>query len=175
MAGSLPPRIRVWYDNPRGPDFLGFDAVVDPIVAAAQEHQIHPFTLSVQSPWGGGKSTDLRLIAARFTKDQTCIVVTTNPWAQHDQDDVTGALMSGAVGVDRCQPGPAEFGERSVGQVRSRVGAPGALVGSSARGRAMLGAGLEVGTHGFDRFFAPSTEGGGDHEADVQCLPGDMQ
>lgn len=88
------PKIRLWDDNPSSLDFLGFDAVVDPIVAAVREHHIHPLTLSVQSPWGGGKSTILKLIEAEFVDDETCFVVSTNPWAYDDQDDVKGALIS---------------------------------------------------------------------------------
>lgn len=88
------PRIRLWDDNPSSLDFLGFDAVVDPIVSAVREHHIHPLTLSVQSPWGGGKSTILKLIEAAFKGDRTCFVVSTNPWAYDDQDDVKGALIS---------------------------------------------------------------------------------
>nr|WP_269940105.1 P-loop NTPase fold protein [Arthrobacter sp. HY1533] len=75
-------------------DFLGFDAVVEPIVAAVREHKIHPLTLSVQSPWGGGKSTVLKLIEAEFMNDESCFVVLTNPWAYDDQDDVKGALIA---------------------------------------------------------------------------------
>lgn len=88
------PKIRLWDDNPTSLDFLGFDAVVDPIAAAVREHHIHPLTLSVQSPWGGGKSTVLKLIEAEFADDPTCFVVATNPWAYDDQDDVKGSLIS---------------------------------------------------------------------------------
>jgi len=88
------PQIRLWDDNPSSLDLLGFDAVVEPIVAAVREHKIHPLTLSVQSPWGGGKSTVLKLIEAEFEDDETCFVVSTNPWAYDDQDDVKGTLIS---------------------------------------------------------------------------------
>ena len=86
--------IRLWDDNPSTLDLLGFDAVVDPIVAAVREHKIHPLTLSVQSPWGGGKSTVLNLIEAAFRDDEACFVVSTNPWAYDDQYDVKGTLIS---------------------------------------------------------------------------------
>ncbi|WP_396130005.1 P-loop NTPase fold protein [Agromyces aerolatus] len=85
---TTPPQIRLWDDNPSSLDLLGFDAVVEPIVAAVRERNIHPLTLSVQSPWGGGKSTILKLIEAEFKDDDTCFVVTTNPWAYDDQGDV---------------------------------------------------------------------------------------
>jgi len=91
---TTPPPIRLWDDNPSTLDLLGFDAVVEPIVAAVRERNIHPLTLSVQSPWGGGKSTILKLIEAEFKDDDTCFVVSTNPWAYDDQADVKGALIS---------------------------------------------------------------------------------
>ena len=37
MAATL-PQIRLWDDNPSTLDLLGFDAVVEPIVAAVREH-----------------------------------------------------------------------------------------------------------------------------------------
>ncbi|WP_373877619.1 P-loop NTPase fold protein, partial [Mycobacterium kiyosense] len=37
------------------------------------------------SQWGGGKSTILKLIEAEFKDDDTCFVVSTNPWAYDDQ------------------------------------------------------------------------------------------
>lgn len=102
-----PPQIRLWDDNPTSLDLLGFDAVVDPIVAAAREHNIHPLTLSVQSPWGGGKSTVLKLIEAEFKDDETCFVVATNPWAYDDQDDVKGTPISEILhGIQAQVPDP---------------------------------------------------------------------
>lgn len=104
---AAPPQIRLWDDNPSTLDLLGFDAVVEPIVAAVRERNIHPLTLSVQSPWGGGKSTILKLIEAEFKDDATCFVVSTNPWAYDDQGDVKGTLISEILhGIERQVPDP---------------------------------------------------------------------
>lgn len=101
------PQIRLWDDNPSTLDFLGFDAVVEPIVAAVRERNIHPLTLSVQSPWGGGKSTILKLIEAEFKNDDTCFVVSTNPWAYDDQVDVKGTLIAEILhGIESQIPDP---------------------------------------------------------------------
>ena len=100
-------QIQLWDDNPSTLDLLGFDAVVEPIVAAVREHNIHPLTLSVQSPWGGGKSTVLRLIEAEFKDDNTCLVVSTNPWAYDDQVDVKGTLITEILhGIESQVPDP---------------------------------------------------------------------
>lgn len=102
---ATPPPIRLWDDNPSTVDLLGFDAVVEPIVAAVRERNVHPLTLSVQSPWGGGKSTVLKLIEAEFKDDDTCFVVPTNPWAYDDQVDVKGTLISEILhGIERQVP-----------------------------------------------------------------------
>ena len=104
---ATPPQIRLWDDNPSTLDLLGFDAVVEPIAAAVHERNIHPLTLSVQSPWGGGKSTILKLIEAEFKDDDTCFVVSTNPWAYDDQVDVKGTLISEILhGIERQIPDP---------------------------------------------------------------------
>ncbi|KEP38708.1 P-loop NTPase fold protein [Mycobacterium kansasii] len=105
---ATPPQIRLWDDNPSTLDLLGFDAVVEPIVAAVRERNIHPLTLSVQSPWGGGKSTILKLIEAEFKDDDTCFVVSTNPWAYDDQVDVKGTLISEILhGIESQIPDPS--------------------------------------------------------------------
>lgn len=105
---ATPPQIRLWDDNPSTLDLLGFDAVVEPIVAAVRERHIHPLTLSVQSPWGGGKSTILKLIEAEFEDDNTCFVVSTNPWAYDDLGDVKGTLISEILhGIESQIPDPA--------------------------------------------------------------------
>lgn len=104
---ATPSQIRLWDDNPSTLDLLGFDAVVEPIVAAVRERNIHPLTLSVQSPWGGGKSTVLKLIEAEFVDDETCFVVSTNPWAYDDQVDVKGTLISEILhGIESQIPDP---------------------------------------------------------------------
>ncbi|GEC74676.1 P-loop NTPase fold protein [Microbacterium maritypicum] len=54
--------LRLWDDNPSLDDFLGFDAVVDPIVKAIGTANVDPLAIGVHSPWGGGKSTVLNLL-----------------------------------------------------------------------------------------------------------------
>ena len=58
--------LRLWDDNPSLDDFLGFDAVVDPIVKAIGTANVDPLAIGVHSPWGGGKSTVLNLLESRL-------------------------------------------------------------------------------------------------------------
>ena len=82
-AGST---IRLWDDNPAVLDLLGFDAVLAPIKGALGAGHIDPLTIGIQSPWGGGKSTLLELLAKDLERDSRYAVVRVDPWQFDDQD-----------------------------------------------------------------------------------------
>jgi hypothetical protein len=44
-------RLQLWDDNPSLVDFLGFDAVVKPIVEAIGTPDVDPLSVGVHSPW----------------------------------------------------------------------------------------------------------------------------
>lgn len=86
--------IQLWDDNPSTVDLLGFDAVVQPVLAALEQSDLDPLTISVQSPWGGGKSTILELLYLQLKDQQRYVVVRTSPWEYDDHDDVRGTLIT---------------------------------------------------------------------------------
>ena len=90
---SQDPALRLWDDNPSLVDLLGFDAVVDPIVAAVGAPNIDHLAIGVHSPWGGGKSTVLNLLEAELAKDSRYVVIRTDPWQYDNHDDVRGDLI----------------------------------------------------------------------------------
>lgn len=87
------PALRLWDDNPSFVDLLGFDAVVDPIIAAVGAPNIDPLAIGVHSPWGGGKSTVLNLLEAELAKNSSYVVIRTEPWQYDNHDDVRGDLI----------------------------------------------------------------------------------
>ncbi len=87
------PLLRLWDDNPSLVDLLGFDAVVDPIVAAVGTANIDPLAIGVHSPWGGGKSTVLNLLEAKLEEQPSYAVIRTDPWQYDNHDDVRGDLI----------------------------------------------------------------------------------
>lgn len=89
----VPGVVPLWDDNPSPLDLLGFDTVVAPVMAALQADDLDPITISVQAPWGGGKSTVLNLIEAA-AEGRPWIVVRVNPWEFDDQLDVKGTLIA---------------------------------------------------------------------------------
>lgn len=87
-------QIQLWDDNPSSVDLLGFDAVVQPVLAALEQPDLDPLTISVQSPWGGGKSTVLELLNLQLMDQKRYVVVRTSPWEYDDHDDVCGTLIT---------------------------------------------------------------------------------
>jgi hypothetical protein len=88
------PLLRLWDDNPSLLDLLGFDAVVDPIVAAVGATNVDPLAIGVHSPWGGGKSTVLNLLEARLREQPSFVVVRADPWQYDNHEDVRGDLIA---------------------------------------------------------------------------------
>jgi hypothetical protein len=108
------PLLRLWDDNPSLVDFLGFDAVVDPIVAAIGAKHVDPLAIGVHSPWGGGKSTLLNLLEAELAGKPGYVVIRTDPWQYDNQEDVRGDLI--AEVLDQLG---ARFGTREA--VKNRI------------------------------------------------------
>jgi hypothetical protein len=86
-------RLQLWDDNPSLVDFLGFDAVVAPIIAAIGTPDIDPLAIGVHSPWGGGKSTVLNLLEEQLSEQPQYLVVRADPWQYDNHDDVRGDLI----------------------------------------------------------------------------------
>lgn len=86
-------RLQLWDDNPSLVDFLGFDAVVAPIIAAIGTPHIDPLAIGVHSPWGGGKSTVLNLLEQELKTRAEFLVVRADPWQYDNHDDVRGDLI----------------------------------------------------------------------------------
>jgi hypothetical protein len=81
-------------DNPTSLDLLGFGGVVDAVVRVLSSGGLDPVTIGVQSGWGGGKSTLLRLIEDRLKDDARLLVVKVDPWEFDDNQDVRGTLIA---------------------------------------------------------------------------------
>ncbi|GAA3112823.1 KAP family P-loop NTPase fold protein [Kribbella aluminosa] len=79
-----PIQLRLWDDNPTELDMLGFDAVVDTVAAAVCSPDLDPVTVALQSSWGGGKSSALKLIEMRLSEVDNVVVVRCDPWEYDD-------------------------------------------------------------------------------------------
>ncbi|MHB9149814.1 MAG: KAP family P-loop NTPase fold protein [Thermoleophilia bacterium] len=99
MSVESAPKLPLWDDNPSDIDFLGFDAVAVPILAALESEDLDPLTIGVHAKWGGGKSTILSLIAKSLESKTSSVVIQTNPWAYDDRVDVKGTIIGEVLGA----------------------------------------------------------------------------
>ena len=111
----------LWDDNPSVEDLLGFDAVLEPIRAALAARDVDPLTIGIQSPWGGGKSTLLELLAAGLKDDQQYLVIRTDPWQYDSHEDVRGVLISEVLDAIRTHFDTNADVKRRIGELLGRV------------------------------------------------------
>lgn len=109
--------IALWDDNPTLTDLLGIDTVVEAVATALVSPALDPVTVSVQSRWGGGKSSALRMIEAKFTGDSSVVVITVDPWEFEDGEDVRGTVISEVLTKLRKQH-PKSFTDKMGGLLR---------------------------------------------------------
>lgn len=90
--------LRLWDDNPTEDDMLGFGPVVESVVAAVSSPDLDPVTVALQSSWGGGKSSALKLIEKRLRLNEDYVVVICDPWEYDDLPKAeVRALLIGQV------------------------------------------------------------------------------
>jgi len=107
-------------DNPTTLDLLGFGGVVDAVVRVLDSGGLDPVTIGIQSGWGGGKSTLLKLIEERLKDKERLLVVKVDPWEFEDSQDVRGTLIALVLNAlqERIE---AEAGEVSTDRVEEIV------------------------------------------------------
>jgi len=88
------PQVPLFDDNPTTLDLLGFGGVVDAVMRVLHSGGLDPVTIGVQSGWGGGKSTLLRLLGKRLQDSERLLVVKVDPWEFEDSQDVRGTLIA---------------------------------------------------------------------------------
>jgi len=93
----------VWSDNASDIDLLGYEDLIDDVVALALDTSLQPLTIGAFADWGAGKSTLLRL-AASSLRDAGALVVEFSPWLVEGYDDVKSCLLGAVVdAVDDAQ------------------------------------------------------------------------
>lgn len=93
-----PKKLRLWDDNPTEDDMLGFGPVVESVVAAISSADLDPVTVALQSSWGGGKSSALKLVEKRLRSNEDFVVVVCDPWEYDDLPKAeVRALLIGQV------------------------------------------------------------------------------
>lgn len=88
----------MWHDNETTVDYLNFGVVADACAKLLQQARGEPISIGVSGGWGAGKSSLVRMVAARLNDatspgDNTYVVVTFNPWLYQDFEASRNALL----------------------------------------------------------------------------------
>lgn len=88
----------MWNDNETTVDYLNFGVVADACAKLLQQSNGAPISIGVSGGWGVGKSSLVRMVAARLNDSttpgkNTYVVVTFNPWLYQDFEGARSALL----------------------------------------------------------------------------------
>lgn len=97
----------MWHDNETTIDYLNFGVVADACTSLLRGTGGEPISIGVSGGWGAGKSSLVKMIAARLacpvsgssgeqpeqTNANTYVVITFNPWLYQDFESARSALL----------------------------------------------------------------------------------
>lgn len=88
----------MWHDNETSVDYLNFGVVADACASLLQRTSGAPISIGVSGGWGAGKSSLIKMVAARLASvsvpdKNTYVVVTFNPWLYQDFEGARSALL----------------------------------------------------------------------------------
>ncbi|WP_036234360.1 P-loop NTPase fold protein, partial [Marinobacterium litorale] len=81
----------MWHDNETTIDYLNFGVVADACASLLKQSGGQPISIGVSGGWGAGKSSLVKMIAARLEEPSEqqlqknrYVVITFNPWLYQD-------------------------------------------------------------------------------------------
>lgn len=112
-------------DNPSRVDLLGFDDIVAAVESTITREELDPITVGVNAPWGGGKTTVLRLLQRQLAARDDLLVVYVSPW-EYDRTTDAKATLIGVVlgrldGEIREDQSVTDSIRRRLGELRDRI------------------------------------------------------
>lgn len=124
-VGDRHPVMPLRDDNPSDVDLLGFEDVVDMVESVVTRPDLDPVTVGITAPWGGGKTTVLRLLKQRLDERDDVFCLLVSPWEYDNKTDPTTALIDEVLGglQQRLEEGKT-FGDKvkdSLKKLRRRV------------------------------------------------------
>jgi hypothetical protein len=146
--------IVVWADNETAVDLLGFDYLVDALLAVLTEPRLLPVTVGVSGDWGSGKSSLMGMARARLEDGEDrgrYVCVWFSPWRFESYEDVKAALMAAVLDALRERLGAEDSrlqrltnSVTAFARLRARLlGRAAPVVGGAAA--ALAGAPIEAG------------------------------
>jgi hypothetical protein len=84
-------------DNPSEVDLLGFEDIVQAVEGTVTKEDLHPITVGIHAPWGGGKTTVLELLRGHLGTRSDLVVVYVSPWEYDKNVDPKAALIDAVL------------------------------------------------------------------------------
>lgn len=175
----------MWHDNETAIDYLNFGVVADACASMLTQAKGEPISIGVSGGWGAGKSSLVKMIAARLEapsvsapdegnkSGNTFVVLTFNPWLYQDFESARSALLQ-IVGdeIVRLAQENATIADKA-SELWRRINL--LRIAQLSGGAALtLTTGIPVGALGktFDTIagFFPSTEKSGEMEVDYEGI-----
>jgi len=112
-------------DNPSSVDLLGFDDIVAAVESTITRQDLDPITVGINAPWGGGKTTVLRLLERKLATRDDVIVVYVSPWEYDRSTDTKATLIGVVLGAlerqVRGEQGALDAVKRRLTELRNRI------------------------------------------------------
>lgn len=83
----------MWSDHETEKDYLGFTHLIEAVYGILGRDDLLPATIGVYGDWGSGKSSLLKMVAARLAQSNDVLVLNLNGWLFEGYDDAKAALM----------------------------------------------------------------------------------
>ena len=83
----------MWSDHETEHDYLGFTHLVEAVYRILNREDLLPATIGVYGDWGSGKSSLLKMVAARLAQSEDVVVLNLNGWLFEGYDDAKASLM----------------------------------------------------------------------------------
>jgi len=83
----------IWSDHETDRDLLGYRHLVDVIFNLTESPHLLPATIGVFGDWGSGKSSLLKMVSSKLSRNEDNLVLTFNGWLFEGYDDAKAALM----------------------------------------------------------------------------------
>ena len=130
----------MWSDNEADVDLLGFDFLVDELMVPLTRPQLLPLTVGLLGEWGSGKSSLLKILAARLEAERPAdggryVVVPFSPWQFEGYDDIKIALMDTILKRLQAEAASNALAVQEIGLLRrfiNRLRRPAGLAGRAA-------------------------------------------
>lgn len=87
----------MWSDNESLADYIDYSHLIKAVTAIIDNNELLPCSIGIYGDWGSGKSSLMRMIEAKYEKDDDILVIKFNGWLFEGYEDAKTVLMGRIV------------------------------------------------------------------------------